>query len=235
MKMRRIPETDLASTATLPREKKVSALERLKSGFPNHTYNPTRSVVPEVLNLQTPFFDGAYSDWSVIDGLLKNKSRTPEEYKFNFNVAKLLYDFGVQKEIRSFTRLNAPWSVGGGQYAKYWWDVYSLYQDRPSYFFVDPRLSAPLTRGGIRFALSVMHERLRVLDPDFGDARLIVCQFPKGNDGGRTLKLFEHSDFELFSIDELDAMVIETYSIWAEVLQGREERARRTGTNPMGF
>jgi hypothetical protein len=110
-------------------------------------------------------------------------------------------------------------------------------EERPCFIFADPRISNPLTREGRKFALSLMHERIRVPDPDFTEARLVVAQFGKGEGGARTIRLFDAAEVELFDVDQLNEMIDETYRIWIEVLRERvdEDRKKASGSNPMGF
>jgi hypothetical protein len=72
-----------------------------------------------------------------------------------------------------------------------------------------------------------MHERIRVADPTMSDVRLGIIQFEQGQGGGRVLRLYTDAGVQMYSYDELDQMVSETYSIWREVLEGREAETRR--------
>lgn len=228
MKIRRLPEIDLARICALPVEKKKSALERFKSGYSLHSYNPMRAMIPDILNIQYPLFPDLqpHTSWEKIESVLRQKCRNVEESDYNIQVASLLHEYGLRNDIRSFSKPVPQWAIGFGQAVKYWWDVYSVIGDSPYFVFVDPRVSSPLTGGGIRFTLSVMNERLRVPDPDFADAKLIVCQFPKMANGVRQMRVYDADDFALHSSSDLDEMIGETYSLWLEVLRGREKSAR---------
>ena len=82
-----------------------------------------------------------------------------------------------------------------------------------------------------------MNERIRVPDPDFDGARLLVLQFGKTDEGKRPPRIFDSADSGLFSFDELNEMIDETYRLWIEVLAEREEDVRKkpTGSTPFGF
>jgi hypothetical protein len=76
-----------------------------------------------------------------------------------------------------------------------------------------------------------MHERLRVLDPDFADVALAIYQFTTPDAGRRKPKLYSEDGAVLFGFAELERMVRETYEIWTEVYTRRTERERkRSGT-----
>jgi hypothetical protein len=51
------------------------------------------------------------------------------------------------------------------------------------------------------------------------------------------IRLFDADGIQLFTVDQLNDMIDETYRIWIEVLQERaeDERRRAGGSNPMGF
>jgi hypothetical protein len=239
MKVRRLSEIDLARIAPLPREEKIARLRKLKSGRPPHSYNPFRSEIGDIFNLQLELFGSSASPipWARVEEEIIRKSRGEAEAFFNVAVGQSLYDFALERSIRSYKKNIAPWAVGYGQTVCYWWNLYSVIDDAPCFVFVDPRLSTALTKDGRRFVLSLMHERIRVPDPDFADARLLICQFGKGDEGKRPIRLYAAEDFSLFSADELNEMIDETYRLWIEVLAERAEdpKSRPTGTTPFGF
>jgi hypothetical protein len=94
--------------------------------------------------------------------------------------------------------------------------------------FFDPRRSATkLTALARRFVFSVMHERIRVPDPDFAEVRLGIFQFTTPKKGPRVPKLYTDEGIVLFTFDELEEMVRETYDIWTDVYMRRTERERK--------
>ena len=238
MKMRRLSEIDLARIGPLSGEEKLFRLRQLKFGRPPHTYNPLRKSVGDILNVQPEMFAGfgEYTPWGQIEGDITKRSTSESELSFNLGVAKALYNFGVSEGAVSYGKPIAEWVVGYGQAVKYWWNIYTVMREEPYFVFVDPRLNSALNRPAIRFVLSVMNERIRIPEPDFADARLAVCQFPKGVDGERNVRLFDASEFELFDADQMNDMIGETYRLWASVLAERDaSERRRTGTTPFGF
>ena len=82
-----------------------------------------------------------------------------------------------------------------------------------------------------------MNERIRVPDPDFVNAGLLVVQFGKKGEGQRFVRLHEAVDSDLFGFDELNEMIDETYRLWIQVLKERADgaRGRPTGSTPLGF
>lgn len=51
MKMRRLPEIDLARIAPLATDQKRRALERFKLGHPTLTYKPVRALFADIFNV----------------------------------------------------------------------------------------------------------------------------------------------------------------------------------------
>jgi hypothetical protein len=239
MKMPRLSEIDLARIGPLDSQEKRHRLRLLKFGRPPHTYAPLRSQLGDILNLQPEMFGSStdFTPWETIAAAIQKMATSESEAKFNLAVAKSLYDYALEKKIRSYRKPVGAWQVGYGQSISYWWNLYTVLEDQPCFIFADPRISNALTRDGRRFALSLMHERIRVPDPDFAGARLVVAQFGKGVGGARSVRLFDAAEVELFSFDQLNEMIDETYRIWIEVLHERagEERRKAGGSNPMGF
>ena len=80
-----------------------------------------------------------------------------------------------------------------------------------------------------------MHERIRAADPDFADVSLAVVQFALSAKGPREPAIFLDQGIELFTFDELDQMVSETYEIWSEVCEERTAATRRRGASGGGL
>jgi hypothetical protein len=72
-----------------------------------------------------------------------------------------------------------------------------------------------------------MHERIRAADPDFADVGFAIFQFSTPPKGARTpIVAFDHS-YELFSFDDLEEMVRETYELWGEISEDKAADLRR--------
>src|SRR5690242_9972067 len=103
MKIRRLSEIDLARICPLEKGEKMIRLRKLKSCRPPHTYNPLRSTLGDILNLQPDMFDGgAYTAWKHIEADLFRKAASESELRFNLAVAEALYVFGVKNSAKSF-------------------------------------------------------------------------------------------------------------------------------------
>lgn len=235
MKIRRLPEIDLARIAVLDESEQRVRLRQLRFGRPPHSYRPSRLCFPDLLNEQSDLLGPApTTEWEQIDKRLRSESNHDTEYEFNRAVAKALHDFAKARGVKSRRRPVPSWSIGFEQSVAYWLPVYSVWDDRASFPFLDPRLSRGLNRDARRFAFSVMHERIRVPHPDLAEARLVILQFAKGEKGSRIVQLHDSDGIELFSMDQLNEMVSTTWRLWLEVLAEREAQQRSTGTDDFG-
>jgi hypothetical protein len=155
MKIRRLSEIDLARIGPLDASEKRYRLRQLKSGRPPHTYAPLRSQLGDILNLQPEIFGVAAeaTPWDTIAAAIAKAARHDDEAKFNLAVAKSLYDYALLARVRSYRKPITEWPVGYGQSVAYWWNLYTVIDDRPCFVFADPRISNPLTRDGRRFVL----------------------------------------------------------------------------------
>jgi hypothetical protein len=74
---------------------------------------------------------------------------------------------------------------------------------------------------------SVMHHSIREVLPDYARARLGIIQLDVLTDGTRRAVITYDEGFDLFSFDEVQAMVSDTVRVWSEICEGRVEEARR--------
>ena len=192
-----------------------------------------RICIPDLLNKQGDLLEVCVTPWDKIENVLAKESSNPSEYEFNRSVSKALHDYANANSIISYANPIAKWAIGFGQSVCYWCDLYTVSSGRACFPFFDPRITNRLTVEARRFAFSVMHERIRVPDPDFSDAKLMIIQFAKDQLGGRSIQAFDSDNVSLFDFDMLNAMVTRTYQIWKEILEEREG-ARATGTDDFG-
>lgn len=228
MKIRRLPEIDLARIATLPTQQKRSALEQFKLGHPKITYKPVRALFGDVFNVQPDMFAAADpTPWPVLERLIRAKATSEDECDSNLLVAKGLHDFARSNALRSHSQAFFPLSLSVGEKVEYWLPMVTALEGAPLVIFIDPRRGKGLTAEARRFVFSMMHEHIRVANPDFSAARLGIVQFGDAAEDQRPVKLSTDEGVELFGFEQLDQMVRETYDIWREVSEAREDEVRR--------
>jgi hypothetical protein len=229
VKTRPLPDTDLARIAPLPLDQKRNALEALRLGHPPYRYTPVRGSFSDILNLEAGMFDPGRVPFDKIAAEIRKKSWSDDEEEANLRVAEGLYDFVTLHRLRGRRHDFYPFAIGVGASVIYWHSAILLVDGQPFVPFFDPRRSKLLTSLGRRFAFSMMHQRIREGSPDFKDVRFGIFQFEKTEEGPRPPKLYTDYGVALFSLDELERMVAETYELWREVCEGRETETRRRG------
>ncbi|WP_271627943.1 type VI toxin-antitoxin system SocB family DNA replication inhibitor toxin [Bradyrhizobium sp. CCBAU 11445] len=228
--MRPLPEIDLARIAPMSRDEKRRALQQVQLGRPPYSYAPVRATISDVLNVQSDLIGPMpATPWEKIKQTIEKKSRSDAEEQANLRVAEGFFDYVQARQIVG-RRLDVfPLQLGIGTKVVYWQSVLLILNDRAVIPFLDPRRAKGLTANGRRFVFSVMHERIRAADPDYADVALAVVQFTRTEEGPRTPVIFTDEKIELFTFDELDQMVRETYELWTEILEGRTAQTRRRG------
>ncbi len=220
-----LPEIDLATFAPLPADQKRKALENFKQGRPPYSYKPLRQSFPDLLNLETGLFGPpAPVSFECIAKTIRANSRFPKEAEANIGVAAALYDQGWRGRPQNFVAMGTTI----GQRLTYWTPAVLAIDGRPVIPFFNPRRT-PLPPHGRRFVFSMMHEQIRAADPDYAEAAFCICQFSVHKTGERAVLPTFDAGVALYSFDELQSMVAETYAIWTEVWAGRVEETRRRG------
>jgi hypothetical protein len=235
VKIRPLPEIDLARIAPLSRDEKRRALEQMRLGRPPYSYAPVRAAISDVLNVQSDLIGPMpRTPWEKIQSTICKRSHSDAEERANLRVAKGLFDFVSEKAIVGRRHEIFPLQLGIGTKVIYWQPVVLTIGERAIIPFLDPRRAKRLTTQGRKFVFSMMHERIRAADPDFADVALAVVQFSL-SDGPRAPVVSLDQGVELFTFDELDHMVSETYEMWREVNEERAADARRRGAGGGGL
>jgi hypothetical protein len=237
VKIPRLHELDLARIAPLDRARKRYELEQHTARRPPFTYNPFRSVLSDILNEQSEMFALAVrSDWTQIDKKITRLSKGPDELAANLEIGLSLFEYAAKEGMSSRRYDFYPVSFGSGIRVEYWRPTIISLGGAPLVPFFDPRRSRGLTEISRRFVFSMMHEQIRASDPDLATVRLGIYRFEPGDrarepaDRARSVRLFTDDSVPLYSMQELEFMISETYEVWQQVLlarratRGAEER-----------
>jgi hypothetical protein len=235
VKIRRLPETDLARIAPLSCDEKRRQLEQHKVGRPPFSYDPLRHTIHDLINVAPNLFGPTEATpWSKVAQLIWRRCKSEAEYKSNLAVAQSLHAYASAEGIRAREQEIRAVPLSLDLKVEYWWPFIMLIGDRPLIPFFDPRRSRRLTVLGRRFAFSMMHQAIRVADPDLAEVTLGIFQFESVDDGSRLVRLHTDEGVSLYGFDELDEMIRETYAMWAEALSEREAETRRRGSGSRG-
>lgn len=237
MKIRPLPDLDLARIAPMPVNEKSNALKQMKAGHPPYSYQPARRSLLEILNVDAgPLGVVPRAPYQQIADEIIKRSKSEAEEIANLAFASALYDFADGEKVVGRRHDFFPLAIGTANKVSFWLPAIVAIEERPTVLFIDPRRAKKLTEIGRQFAFSLMHERIRVADPDFAEVELAIMQFgiDRDNKLKRVPKLYTAAGVSLFDFDALDLMIRETYEIWQEILTEREADGRRRGTGTTG-
>jgi hypothetical protein len=227
MKIRRLHDIDLARIAPMPRDCQRKSLEQIRLGYPRFSYDPLRSCFYDIFNVQYEMLGlVAPTDWGIVKAKLNRKCKSEAELTANLRVAKGLYEFaggGISGREQQFL----PMAMGAGIKVAYWLSLILVKERQSLVPFIDPRASRGLTQIGRQFVFSMMHERIRVPDPDYTSVRFAILQFGEPDGDVRHPVLHTDNGVELFTLDEMERMVAGTYELWHEVCEERQATTRR--------
>lgn len=228
MKIPLLPEIDLARVSPLPVEQKRRALEAIRHGHPPYSYAPMRKNISDTLNVRAGMM-GALPrvPWEMIEQDIRRRSKNDAEEQANLRVGKGLFDYVEARALTGRHHEFFPLGLGVGTKVVFWSPVVLMIDSRPLVPFFDPRRTKELTVQARRFAFSMMHQRIRAADPDFDNVALGIFQFSLSEKGPRVPILHTDAGIELFTFEELDLMVAETYDMWREVCEERAATIRR--------
>lgn len=234
MKMRHLPPTDLARIAPLPTDEKVQHLRRFKLGSPPYTYAPFRLAIPDILDASGLMFESlGPTPFGEIERKIKKAKTTPDGVSQNLLVARALFSAAKSAGITARQRPFFSMSIGLVDQIRFWNDLYIVMDGRAWIPFFDARRANRLSDLGRKFVYSLQHEHIRKQDSDFAKAGLMVVQF--GDDGeSRLAKLIGHGDSDLYSYEQLQEMISETYRLWIEISEERSEEVRRRAGGARG-
>ncbi len=221
-----LPEIDLATFAPLPTEEKWKALQGFKQGRPPYSYKPVRQRLADLLRLETPMF-GAPPEvpFERLAEAIRRDARTTAEAEANIRVAASVFGARWKGRPQHFTAM----STTIGHRLSYWTPAVLNIDGRPVVPFFNPRQKG-MPFHACRFVFSMMHEQIRVPDPDYAGVVFCINHFSAPKVGPRVMRSTYDDGIPLYEFDELQRMVAETYAIWAEVWAGRIAEARRRGS-----
>ncbi|MGR3456047.1 type VI toxin-antitoxin system SocB family DNA replication inhibitor toxin [Pseudooceanicola sp.] len=235
MKIPPLPDIDLARIAPQPTDMKRKSLLAMRMGHPPFSYRPVRLCFTDIFDVQSDLLGPTgKTPWEVIASKVARLSRSEKELTANLRVARGLHDFASREGIEGRAFEIYPFPMGAAGKVTYWQPLVLAIDGRPLVPFVEPRSVKGLGPDGRRFAFSIMHERIRVDNPDLAEVRLGIIRFGSPAEDRRAAVLHTADDVSLYPLDELQMMVASTYDIWREVCEEREFEARRKATGTDG-
>ena len=172
--------------------------------------------------------------WNKIEQNIRRRSSERRGRRSQLEGRPGLFNYADEQNLSGRHHEIFPLALGVTRKVVFWHPVVLSIDRRPLIPFFDPRRTKALTVQGRRFAFSVMHERIRAADPDFAEVVLGIYQFSLSDKGPRVPILYTDAGVMLFTFDELDQMVRETYEMWQEVCEQRAAETRRKASGGSG-
>ena len=158
MKIRRIPETDLARTTVRPIDEQRIWLRQLRDFRPPHTLNPFRSAVPDLVNLQHEMLGGTEpTRWEIIQAAIEKSKEGPDGIAMNFSRSRRLYTTSVERmKLRPTQSRRRNGTLAMATACDFGTTSIPSGEGAGAFVHFDPRLTHPLTAEARRFAFSLM-------------------------------------------------------------------------------
>lgn len=224
MKLRRLPETDLARIAPLSVADKHAQLRAFNSGGGSWSYAPAREQNFNIANPKNPMgLQSPRPSLEKIKALVARSCSREEQEDSCVEVVELFFNWFTQNASDAIERHIPSMGIGTLGVVRYWENFAAMIDGRPCFFFLDYRRNGGLTSRARRFAFSMMNEQIRRSDPDFSDANLMILQFTQKKGEARIVKSYSVDEGELYSLSDLSEMIDETYKIWQDVLMDRRD------------
>lgn len=230
LKSIRLPETDIANLAFRSYDFKVAFLDNwLRPKHIRGSYEPLRHSVPEAANVDLPLIPDL--ERTTLEQLEKLVIRAckgnAERIKMNLAPVRAIRRFVDEQRAEADFLETLPMTLYPGARYEFWAPMIVRYGGVARIVFLDLRRTGGLSPTGSHVAFSVMHERFRALNPDFGAVRFEAWKF--ANNDARTIRPIEEWA-EPIEYDRIVGDIAETYTILHALRAG--DTGRATGTDP---
>jgi hypothetical protein len=210
---------------------RLHALNQVKSGGAGgRSYEPTRRKLPDIVNLAPGPFPPVRTPWGKIEQDIIRLSKNDDQKRMNKTAAKSIYSYCVEHGIEARELEGFPLTFSIGLKLTCWSPALLIYPDRLAIAFWDMRRNYRLTYEGLRFIFSVIDIALRENNPDYAEVESEVLRL--GKDVVRTIRPISANGMRLFSYDELEVMVTETYRLWEMIQAERRDKGTRDDWGP---
>lgn len=224
MKITRLHPTEVANISVLPTEKKLPALLGVEKPAVRWGYQPVHKNFPKLLLANTELFSSLPPDpdkavLKSVQDLCKNGAA---QIAACTTVAEAILKWRKLNKFSSRIVYSEPFKTTVDT-LHYCSDVVPIIDGHPVIISVDCRAKMSFTSLGREFMKSLIHHTARI--GDLRDARVAVLRVPKQSDGTRKCILEYLEGEPAFSFDEINQMVLETYTLWQHVLEERRRAA----------
>lgn len=233
MRSIRLPETDLANLAFDGYDLKVKKL--LSWLAPKQiagSYEPLRRSVGEAASVGLPLVpELERTTLAQLELLVTRECRgNSDKIAMNMPAVRSIRAFVDERSVEAFFLEELPMTLYPGMRYSFWAPILIRYDGKSRIVFMDLRRTNHLSASGTHFCFSVIHERFRVLDPNFAKIGSEVWRFT--NNTSRAIRVIQEFTSPI-PYEKILADVAETYSILNALRSGRTGSATPPDYGPL--
>ena len=233
LKSIRLPETEIANLAFKSYDFKVAFLANwLRPKQIKGSYEPLRRSIGEAANVMLPLLpDLQATSLEQLEKLVERECKGNSDYiAMNMAPVRAIRSFIAENSATTFYLEELPITLFPGMRYAFWAPMLVRYGQETRIVFLDLRRTGGLSDTGCAVCFSVMHERFRVLNPDYADVKLEVWKF--ANTENRQIRVVEEWCDPL-SFGDVTAEIADTYAVLTALRRGDGGRATGTDHGPL--
>ena len=211
----RIPVTDLARIALLPRVLKKTELKKFGLFVPRKSYFIVRRLLPWLYALDLPLFSVPQESWDRIELEIRARAK-PDFVDSCVEVADLIWRLNLSRGTVAAKFSGPPFFVGPNHPVQFPIAHVCRVSDRLLFPFVQMRRAHGLDIKGLGVLASMIRAAYVFGDYEKAGVEVIDLSIPK-HMKGRQVRVFYGEDLPSYSLDDLNDMVFEVFEVIAEI------------------
>jgi hypothetical protein len=231
-KITRLSPTDVANTGPLETGKKKQYLELIETPKVYWGYDPVRSAFPKLLLVSSGLFGDLPkdSDATILEQIRRACHSNVQEAA-NIGVAEAIIAWRDETKARGVLVAPEPFRASTGTIS-FCADVAVIVDEKLFVINLDVRSKMNLTVKGKELMKSLIHHT--ALIGDLKTASVAILRTPNIKKGQR-LAILEMLEGEpAYTLDQVEAMILETYAIWETILMARRATAAKSADGSSG-
>lgn len=225
----RLSATEVANISPLQTSQKIKALHAVEVPKVFWGYNPVVNALPKLLLAASPLFGNlpGGSDEDLIEQIRKACRSGPVQAAANVAVAEAIVSWRNENRVRGVVIHPEPYRSSADA-IRFCADVAVIADGQLYVINLDCRSQMNLGGLGKEFMKSIMHHT--ALIGDLKGAKVAILRTPKISARLRKASLEVLEGQPTYTLNQVDQMVMETYSIWETILMARRsEQNSETG------
>lgn len=221
-KITRLSPTDVANISILPSVKRRAALENIEIPKVFWGYQPIYRNFPKLLLAESALFGhlpdgGDAGNLAAVKRACKSGSA---QETANLAVARAIIDWRKAVRARGVVIHPDPFRTSADT-LRFCADVAVVIDAKLYIVNLDCRSQMNLTRSGKEFVKSLMYHTAKI--GDLKNAEVAILRTPATGGGERRAVLETLIDEPLYTLDEIEEMVLATYAEWEVILRNRRD------------